>query len=250
MKNLLLIIFVVITSCTFENKEKNISFLSNSTPIQDWEIYEGKWLAKDGVIRLELYLSKSSNKYDLYYKLYESFESKTNSNGAVSEGEYIFYDGMPDNELRIRLRKLAGDSHEIHFRIKNPLDSSEEMFFLTRGQNELIPTDENFKPLTLDKRYTLHKRLDYFTVEGYITFLDDTAQYFEKNTSQYWKLADVGEFDSLKILYKKLTKEKYEGLYLKALAYTISDTTTKSEKALVIKKIKSVGDELAVTKTK
>jgi hypothetical protein len=56
-------------------------------------------------------------------------------------------------------------------------------------------------------------------------------------------MADLGEFDSLKTLYQKLTKVKHEGLYLKALAYTISDTTTKAEKALVIKRIKTVGND-------
>lgn len=242
-KLILLLITILTISCNPDNKDKDIKFSIKSIPNQNWETYEGKWLTKDGVVRLELFLSTSSNNVDSYYKLYESFESKRSANGTSSEGKYTFYPGLADNEFGIRLHKLGHYSYGIHFRVKNSDDSSEEMFFITRGPNELIPTDENFKPLTLDKKYTLHKRLDYFTVEGYMTFDNDTAQYFERNTSQYWKMAELGEFDSLKTLYKKMTKEKHEGLYLKALAYTISDTTTKTEKALVIKRIKTVGED-------
>ena len=127
----------------------------------------------------------------------------------------------------------------------------DEMFFLTRGNDELLPCDDNFKPITTDRRYTLHKRSRLFTVEGYITFGQDSAEYFkqdsatffERNTSEYWRVTDLGEFNELRLLYKKLAKEKFEGVYLKALAYSVMDTTLREKNVLVIKRISDVGND-------
>jgi hypothetical protein len=240
----LLFLIVIATSCNYENKKSNIEFSIKSIPEKNWETYEGKWLTQDGIIRLELFLSTSSNNIDSYYKLHESFESEKSASSTTSKGKFTFYP-LTNKEFGIRLHNLGMYSKGIHFRVKESkyMDISEEMFFITRGVNELIPTDENFKPITLDKKYTLHKRLDYLTVEGYITFDNDTAQYYERNTMQYWKIAELGEFDDLKSTYKKMTKEKYEGLYLKALAYSVTDNSSPTEKSLVIKRVKAIGND-------
>jgi hypothetical protein len=235
---------MIATSCNYENKKSNIEFSIRSIPEKNWETYEGKWLTQDGIIRLELFLSANSNNIDSFYKLHESFESEKSANSTTSKGKYTFY-ALPNKEFGIRLHNLGMHSKEIYFRVKESkyMDISEEMFFITRGADELIPTDENFKPVTLDKKYTLHKRLDYLTVEGYITFDNDTAQYYERNTMQHWKIAELGEFDDLKTKYKKMTKEKYEGLYLKALAYSVTDNSSPTEKSLVIKRVKAIGKD-------
>jgi hypothetical protein len=60
---------------------------------------------------------------------------------------------------------------------------------------------------------------------------------------QNWKIAELGEFDDLKSIYKKMTKEKYEGLYLKALAYSVTDNSSPTEKSLVIKRVKAIGKD-------
>ena len=118
------------------------------------------------------------------------------------------------------------------------------MFFVTRGNDELLPCDNNFIPLTLDRRYTLHRRSNLFTVEGYFTLEHDSFEFFERNTREYWKVTDLGEFNELTVAYNKLAKEKYEGIYLKALAYSVLDSTSMRDKdVLVIKRILSLGND-------
>jgi hypothetical protein len=104
--------------------------------------------------------------------------------------------------------------------------------------------DNNFTPLTTDRRYTLHKRSRLFTVEGYFTLEPDTVKFFERNTREDWSVTDLGEYHELIASYKDLAKGKYEGIYLKALAYSVLDTTSITGKnALVIKQIKSIGKD-------
>ena len=52
-----------------------------------------------------------------------------------------------------------------------------------------------------------------------------------------WKVAPLGRIDSVKMKYVELATEANEGIYLKASAYSVSDTTTESNKSLVIKRI-------------
>ena len=60
----------------------------------------------------------------------------------------------------------------------------------------------------------------------------------------YWKVANLGELDGLKLMYKQLATQENEGIYLKALAYSVLDTNPQREKnALVIKDIKSIGKD-------
>ena len=83
-----------------------------------------------------------------------------------------------------------------------------------------------------------------FTVEGYFTVEQDSVDFFERNTGEYWKVADLGEFNELVVAYNKLAKEKYEGVYLRGLAYSVRDITSVTGKdALVIKRIKSLGND-------
>ncbi len=132
----------------------------------------------------------------------------------------------------------------MRFKPSGSIYSPDEMFFTTRGNDELLPADNHFAAITSDRRYTLHRRSKLFTVEGYITFEQDSAVFFERNTFEHWKVTDLGEFNELKLLYKQLAKEKYEGIYLKALAYSVSDPTSKKEHStLVIKRIKSAGKD-------
>jgi hypothetical protein len=142
----------------------------------------------------------------------------------------------------IRVKNLSSQTKGIHFRQKesSEFDMSEEMYFITSGSDELLPCDKNFTPITTDTKFGLHKRLDKFTVEGYITFQEDTAMFFERNTLVEWHVANLGEHDELKVKYNELAREKFEGVYLRALAYSIADSV--SEKALVIKRIGVIGE--------
>jgi len=225
--NKLFISICFVSACTVYEKEKQKPFPALTISENDeWATYEGKWLTKGGVIRFELSLKSGSFGYDSYYKLRESFEGDSSASGAPSHGLYSSYGGFPNNEYRICLHDVNTYDKGGYLRYKKlgNIDGNDEMFFMTRGNDELLPCDNNFNPLTLDRRYTLHRRSNLFTVEGYFTVEQDSIEFFERNTGEYWKITDLGEFNELTVGYKKLAKEKYEGIYLKALAYSVRDT--------------------------
>ena len=60
---------------------------------------------------------------------------------------------------------------------------------------------------------------------------------------QYWSVADLGEWDSVNMYYKKNSRNMYESVYLKALAYVVTDTASADNQSLVIKRIKAIGEE-------
>jgi hypothetical protein len=239
--NKLFLSICFVSACTVYEKEKQKPFPALTISGNDeWATYEGKWLTKGGVIRFELSLKSGSFGYDSYYKLRESFVADSSASGAPSQGLYSSYYGFPNNEYRICLHDVNTYDKGGYLRY----DGKDEMFFMTRGNDELLPCDNNFNPLTLDRRYTLHRRSNIFTVEGYFTMEQDSIEFFERNTGEYWKITDLGEFNELTVGYKKLAKEKYEDIYLKALAYSVRDTTSMIGKdALVVKRIISLGND-------
>ncbi len=85
----------------------------------------------------------------------------------------------------------------------------------------------------------MYLRSNLFTAEGYVTVDSLTSEFFERNTGEKWKLAKLVEYDSIKTTYQKLATEKNEGIYLKALAYSIEDpdSVNTSHKSIVIKRI-------------
>lgn len=236
------ITFLFLASCSREGSAPNEELFSRATNDPEWTTYEGKWKTEKGVHTLELSLKNNSNNVDAFYRLWESSEFGQQARGTTSKGEFTSYD-LPNHESGIRLRELRKSPYGSPFRVKESslLDLSEEMYFITRGPNELIPADKDFVPLTEDPLSTLHKALNYFTVEGYIIFDGDSVQYFEKNTREYWKVSRLGEFEKARMLYDTHTKEQFEGLYLRALAYSVYDSTMTNQQALVIKTIKAAG---------
>ncbi|MBY0433416.1 MAG: hypothetical protein K2U26_04830 [Cyclobacteriaceae bacterium] len=237
MKKLLLII-LVFASCAKYKKVNQPIFVNPIASEDEWAEYEGRWLTNGGIVRLELSLQTGSFGYDANYKLHEFFSDRRATN-CISRGGYSTYSGFANKELGLRLHDLSEYKYGAFLRYKPFYDKGapDEMYFMTRGKEELLPCDDNFKPITTDTRYTLHKRSKLFTVEGYFTFEADSAKFFERNTFEHWKLADLGEFQELKSHYQKLATEKFEGIYLKALAYAVSDSTAERKSALVVKRI-------------
>jgi hypothetical protein len=233
-------IVTLVSSCSFDKKSQvPLPVLSYSE--DEWATFEGRWIAKEGILNIELSLKNGSFGTDSEYELTETFESNRDGYGTKSHGAFSVYKGFQEAELGIRLHDL-NIYNKNYLRFKRPGASQEEMFFLTRGNEELIPCDDNFKPVTLDRRFTLHKRSKLFTVEGYVTVENDSAEFFERNTSENWRLANLGDYDEVKASYKQLAKEKYQGIYLKGVAYSVRDTTNKrTQNALVIKQIKIIG---------
>lgn len=209
-----------------------------------WATYESRWVTKNGIVRFELSLKSGAFGYDSYYRLIEYYEKKNSASSIVTTGNYSTQYNWKDHQHAITLRDLSTALEGGYLRYKKFAKSGEEMYFLSRGNQELIPCDENFNVLTEDPRYTLHKRSRLFTIEGYITFEHDTATFFERNTREHWKVANLGEIQELKKIYRKLARQKFEGVYVRALAYSIQqDLTRDSLDYLVIKRTISIGQD-------
>lgn len=243
----LFLFILLVSACTVHKKEEQNPFpVLAISDDENWATYEGKWLTTGGVIRLELSLKSGAVGFESYYKLKEFFEADSSASGTTSQGLYSSYNGFPNSEFRICLHDLNTYDRGSYLRYKKlgSVDGTDEMFFKTRGNDELLPCDNSFNPLTLDRRYTLHRRSKLFTVEGYFTIEQDSVEFFERNTREYWKVTDLGEFNELTVAYDKLAKEKSEGVYLKALAYSVRDTSSMTGRdALVIKRIKRLGND-------
>jgi len=234
--------FLVVSCSTQNQKEASISIPLSSTE-SEWTIYEGKWKTKEGVLRIELTLQTGAPGVDSRFELIEKMESVSRGSGAMSRGNYTLLYGQQNNETVIRLNNLPPSNQTPYFRQSKSwlFDANEEMYFVSRGSSELLPCDKDFKVYSSEKTFALHKRSDPFTVEGYITF-SDSVDFFERNTGEHWKVSDLGEYDTLQIMYGQMAKEKFEGVYLKALACSVLDTTSINEnRSLVIKRILAIG---------
>ena len=246
MTKLFPLILIVLTCCSKEQKS-NKPFPVLEINDDEWATYEGRWLAKDGLFSLELSLKSGAFGIDSYFELSQRFLSDSSASGGRTRGLYSTNYSFPNNELGICLHDLhpwENDRTFLRYQKISGLNVTEEMFFMTRGNEELIPCDDHYKPLTTDWKYTLHKRSKLFTVEGYITFSQDTAEFFERNVRERWRVAELGEFEVLRSKYKELAKEKYEGIYLKALAYSVeTDTSVNVKRHLVIKYIKDLNND-------
>lgn len=243
MKKLVYILLISF-GCT-PSEQQNILFNAKEIDANEWETYEGRWMTEIGILEIELTLNTSTNNVDTKYQLLEKLLSNQKATSTMSNGRFIFFKDVSNNEIGLCLQNLTINSTGGHFRVKKEshLALAEEMYFISRGPDELIPTDENFKPITTDRKYSLHKRKGYFTIEGYISFDSTQNFFFERNTMQRWSVADLGEIDSVKLFYKNKILNPHESLYLKALAYVVTDTTTINKQSLVIKSIKAIGEE-------
>lgn len=232
---------LLLSACSLSEKKNEVPFLVAPLKDEQWATFEGRWKSPDAVIHLELSLESGSVGADAHYDLHELKEATKFASGTSSQNLYSTYIRDAGKEFGIRLHNLAEYSYSNYFRYPSNSDQGEEMFFLTRGDEELIPCDDKFQPLTDDWRSTLHKRSRPFTVEGYFTFEKDSAKFFERNAMQNWKLTELGDFFELKTKYAQLAKQKHEGIYLKGLAYSVKDRQLKD--VLVIKRILDVGND-------
>lgn len=241
MKYTTFIFLLIAYSCKTKPQQ---DFVIVTTGDEEWTHYEGQWLAPNGEVRLQLALNAGAQNVNAIYEIHESFISDSSASSTSSGSTYsTYFNGRSDKSMGIVLHNLSPFNYGSFFRYRKSPELPEEMFFITRGQNELLPCDPDFKPLTTDKRYTLHRRSELFTVEGYVTFDDDSVDFYERNTFKRYNVADLAEFGKVEAGYKKWATTKHEGVYVKALAYTVVDSTARRKSALVFKRLLMLGPE-------
>jgi len=191
---------------------------------------------------------------DSYFELHKTLITKAVAYGPASRGKYSVSYGLPNHEQGITIIdppiRLKGvltidnttkSGSELfkkqmkEFEEMQELLATPEIYFKTDGNEKLIQTNRSFD--AKGSKFVLYKRSSLFTVEGYITCEDSVTEFFERNTMKKWKVASLCAIDSVKIKYIELATEPSEGIYLKALAYSIADATSESNGLLVIKRL-------------
>lgn len=210
---------------------------------------DSEWITYEGIIpndrgedvHVELQLMQAAPGVDSWYKIRESLADPADPNSAMiggnSRGTYSVLLGSPGSNIikindRTLVRAIArGKPYEIRDHVR------EDLLLMSNGDDELIPVDEDLHPP--GDRYKLIRRSDLFTIEGYFTVYRDTSEYFERNTRKDWAVAQFGEYDEAVKNYHSLATEMHEGVYLKALAYSIrrKDIEGREIDALVFKRI-------------
>ncbi len=243
----IVILFLLLTACSQAKKENGTPFSVFNVTEDEWGVYEGRITNKDGKVdNYELSLKQASVGVDSYFKL-NIFRNNYSLvvYGLGNQGNYSVSYGLPNHEqgltINCHIESIKDkvitkeDGKKINILGYEGLDN---LYFKTEGTEKLILTNSSFRsePNTDN---VLHKRSNLFTAEGYVTADSVTSEFFERNTMEKWNLSKLMAYDSIKGMYQKLATESNEGVYLKALAYSIldSDSTGQSRKLLVIKSI-------------
>ncbi len=249
-------ITVLVIACACSSKPvKREPFPFTEVTEKEWVVYEGIIVSDDGYeMDVELSLKENAVGVDSDYRLYAVSHSDSMWIGiSQGRGKFSMVYGLPDNAMGVELKGsetgrpvtstmfVPVSLAKHHNReVKHSVIVSQDFYFRTHGGDELILTDDDFDPLSKDGRYTLHKRSDLFTAEGYLTVEEDgDMEFFERNTFEKWNVARLGRSTEIDTTYKKLATIPFEGIYLKALAYSVADTSAIGEpiRKLVVKRV-------------
>jgi hypothetical protein len=239
-------------------EKENISLPLLEASNQEWATFEGKIFSDQGeIMEVELSLKESSPGVPSRYRFNGIVATEEYTSGGQCEGEYEVT-SLGNGLFGIRLlqvktgRPFSNDAFlkrnipRLRKVPAKPYDyRSSDLYFVTKGDGRLALANEDFNRLSKDDRYTVFKRSPLFTVEGYVTIEPDSSlEFFERNTFEDWHVSRLGIYDSLRQNYVKLASEPWEGIYVRALAYSVSDTAdTSGQRAnLVVKTLIAMGD--------
>jgi hypothetical protein len=250
MRNYLVLLTALLLSCS--TKEETQLPLENPTAYEseaEWIHYEGYYPdRRGGKLTLELSLKTGGVGIDNQFKFSErDYSCDCKFHGGTSEGTYSTMYGANPSETVIHLRGkgftqyvTAGNKSidgKKFLTERSELEIS--IYFRSDGNDKLLAVDSDLRPLSELGEYTLYRRSKPFTVEGYLTFDKDSAEFFEMNANENWVVAKLGSYQEAKRKYIGLATEKYEGVYLKGLAYSINHVNAKGKDvdALVLRRI-------------
>jgi hypothetical protein len=251
MKIYLLLFTVFLFSCNTEKEEATPPVFPAAYEAEpEWTEYEGNYPdGKGNTLTLQLSLMTGGVGTDNQYKFYEhAYDCDCVFHGGSAQGSYSTMYGANPSETIIQLhgkgyltyvtagKVTQGDLKKF---VTDQVEKEIEMYFRSDGDDKLTAVDKNFTPLSGDGEFILHRRSRPFTVEGYLTFDSDTAEFYEMNTSENWIVAKLGGYKTAKRQYLENAREKFEGVYVKGLAYTVRHVNAKGKgiDALVLRRI-------------
>lgn len=242
------VVFVLLLAACQEKPIPADSFVSNPSTLS----FEGRVPLGNGqFLYQELLLLPDANIGEGHYSLTESVESE-NDNQILSQltGQYssVYGAGADSTSILITLHHSGLDEGVKRIYKADPTVRivTEEMFrrkdvvFVSQSDHHLVLLDNRLKPIATDPEYNLYRRRSRpFTVEGYFTHAGYSAELLEINTNEKWPVAKMGDYQVALQQYYQLRKEKFERLYVKAVAFStiMTDDAGKPREVLVLKKM-------------
>jgi hypothetical protein len=236
-----LIIFLV--CCCQTERNDHAAFPIISANQDKLIVYEGVIPLDSGEeLTIVLGLLPGSPGFPSYYVLDEWSAVHNNLMiGRNSANQFTTLAGSNADEVFIKLHNSRTQNNFFSKRASDTknknIKRTKDLWFKTKG-NTLILVDDDLKEVNAE-RFNLIQRSKPFTVEGYITFVNDTVDFFEMNTRETWALADRGQLSKARYNYDRMATEKFEGIYLKGLAYTVDHISPDGREvtALVLRNI-------------
>ena len=249
MRNFI-VFLILLTACSESAKQEPTNAPVVSSEAKKVSVYEGIIQTEDGEGPIELFLEENETGIVSWFEI----RGRLNVNQIFlfATGNYSVLYGAANNEV---ILKLEGQVHSSVMRVKKgergkapkPLDI--KINLMSEGGNKLVLVDDDFDRIDDHGRYTLYRRSRLFTVEGYITFEKTRTDYYEQNAAERWTVAPLGVYNDVQRIYDSLATEEFEGVYLRALAYSVESDTVDKE-FLVIKSIVEMNKSKAYTSPK
>jgi hypothetical protein len=209
----------------------------------EWIVYEGEVpLDESRSLALEVSLKQGLNVSEGTYTLTETEETEN----AVSElphsrGIYTA-EFRPDTEdwiihlhnsaLPTGVKRIYRSDHNT---IKEEIFRKNDLMLKKQDDDLLLVLNSEKEPITTEADNNLVKRTSrLFTVEGYFVYKGKTAEFYEMNTREKWSVSKRGAFYEAANQYHELAKEKFESLYLKAVAFSIHNPSAKIEDHILV----------------
>jgi len=219
----------------------------NSIASSEWVVYDGEVpLDESRTLAIVLSLKQGTNVSEGEYQLTE-FEKKENMQAELgkSKGTYAASFDTDTQAWIIRLQGAALENGVKRIYRPNPGTIREEIFrtrdltLKKEDDDRLMVLDADEEPVSTEPGFNLIKRTSgLFTAEGYFVYKGNTAEFYEMNTHEKWTVSKRGAFYEAANQYHQLAKEKFESLYLKAVAFSIhSDAKKGNNRMLVFKRI-------------
>lgn len=248
MKKILLLLFLFACS----GKEKDEAVVASVPQTVNEKVkfttYEGVIHTDFGDANVEISLKEVETGMQSSFELKGSLTP--NGFGLVG-GEYTVLQGAANNEVILQLHGTLLTFIERNRKKGQQLPIPEthelELYFVSQGDQKLVQIDGDHDRLAEDSKYTLYKRSKLFTAEGYITFEENRADFYEQNTAEKWTVASLGKYDIVRKQYDSIATEKYEGVYLKAVAYSVLSDSSDNE-LFVVKHILEMNKSKAYKK--
>jgi hypothetical protein len=238
MYRISLLMLLLLCGCAESSKKTEPAALpSTLAAAEEWRTYEGVVPTDQGnEVTVELSLMEGEVGLDSQYKLVASdLHEQEISMFNMFQGKYSIMYGTADNELIIQVEERKA-SVSMTRKLNLPDPPFHGLNFKSEGGNKLVLLDDDFDRVADDDRYTLYKRSRLFTIEGYITFESTRTDFHEQNTGENWSVTPLGVYPYTAKKYDSLATEEFEGVYLKALAYSVESDSTDQE-LLVIKRV-------------